>query len=198
MNDPEIRQLLFAKLAKRVSFTSQQIVEEAPISNGAIRADVVVCSNKVECFEIKSHGDSLKRLMSQATQYEQSFDLVTLVCATKHLTNAMNILPDWWGITEVTGSGKLKVISRAKKNPYVDFRGMADLLSNDESRSILINIGKGKGVRSLSHNDLKKRLEECLSFKEFRELVIQELSKRNEQWGPSLLTANAREPQLLY
>ena len=197
MNDPDIRQLLISRLGKRKSFANEKFLEEVALQNGVIRADVVYCSNKLECFEIKSHNDSLKRLVSQGWQYEQSFDLVTLVCATKHLSPALDMIPEWWGLIEVTKSGSLKAIRRAKSNPNISISGMVDALTNDESKQFLTSIGHGVGISKLSHSQLRLKIQEVATLTSLRQWILNTLPKRKATWKPSIHSRLAQELQLV-
>ncbi|EGR1501814.1 sce7726 family protein [Vibrio parahaemolyticus] len=195
MNDPDIRQLLISRLAKRKSFANDNLLEEVALQNGVIRADMVYCSSKLECFEIKSHNDSLKRLVSQGWQYEQTFDLVTLVCATKHLLPALDIIPEWWGVIEVTKSGALRSFRRTKSNPNISVSGMVDVLTNDESKQFLKAIGHGMGISNLSHSQLKLKIQKVATTGLLREWVLNRLPQRNSTWKPSNY---AQLPQALH
>lgn len=181
MNDQAIRQLLLKHLARRKWFVREHFAEEVSLQNGLVRADVVVCSNRLECFEIKSKSDTLKRLVPQGWQYGQSFDHVNLVCATKHLLKAQDLVPDWWGLYEVTDCGKLRLIRRASKNPEVSVAGMVDILQNSESIELLCKMGINRSVKSLSHNMLRNIIDENLSITEVRDWVKTCLQKRNAQ-----------------
>jgi|TARA_Y100001973_G_C5167320_1_gene316935 hypothetical protein len=191
MTDPEIRHLLirhllFARLARRKSFSENQLCEEVPIQNGLTRADVVFCGSRLECFEIKSHRDTLKRLFSQGWQYEQSFDRVTLVCATKHLNKAFGIIPKWWGVLEVSGSGQLHTVRTAQSNPHVNISGMADLLENQDARAILQQSGITKGIGRMHHEQLRKTIAEHLTLSQLREATKKALTQRQlSRWRPS-------------
>ncbi len=179
MNDPAIRQLLLKHLAQRKWFEKEHFAEEVALQNGLVRADVVVCSNRLECFEIKSKSDTLKRLVPQGWQYGLSFDHVNLVCATKHLLKAQDLVPDWWGIYEVTDCAKLRLIRRASKNPEVSVAGMVDILQNSESIELLCKTGINRSVKSLSHNMLRDIIDENFSIAEVRDWVKTCLQKRN-------------------
>ena len=197
MNDPEIRQLLFSRFARRKSFLQSQLVEEVPIQNGLVRADVVMCGKRLECFEIKSHNDTLKRLVVQGWQYEQSFDYVTLVCATKHLSKAMGIVPHWWGIIEVTGSGKLINLRNTSKNANVNIHGIVDLLENEEAKRFLRHIGITKGISRMSHYDLRDAIFAHSNIGEIRDWVIDVLQARETTWKPSLQANHLPYPSII-
>lgn len=196
MNDPDIRQFLISRFSKRKSFSNEMLLEEVSLQNGLVRADMVVCSNKLECYEIKSHGDTLKRLVHQGWQYEQSFDHVTLVCATKHLEHALSIVPEWWGIIEVTKSSKLKTLRRAKTNPYITISGLVDILTNDESRKFLVANNHATGISKLSHAQLKTKIQQVTTLPKLRKWIIDTLPKRESNWRPSSLSNLSMPSQL--
>ncbi|MAD73818.1 MAG: hypothetical protein CML20_03270 [Rheinheimera sp.] len=198
MNDPDIRQFIISRLAKRKAFKNEKLLEEVALQNGVIRADMVYCSNKLECFEIKSHSDSLKRLVSQGWQYEQSFDFITLVCATKHLSPALDIIPEWWGVIEVTKSGLLKAHRRTKPNPYVSISGMVDILTNDESKQFLTSINNGTGISNLSHSQLKVRIQNASTISTLRKWILNTLPNRQASWKPSRDSKATQRPLLSF
>lgn len=184
MNDADIRVSLAAYLSRRKTFSAGRLLEEVSLQNGLVRADLVYCSNRLECFEIKSHNDTLKRLVAQGWQYEQSFDLVTLVCATKHLSQAIDIVPEWWGILEVTKGGALQSLRKSTSNPNVGAAGMVDLLTNDESRAFLAYIGHSEGMSKLSHSQLKIKIQAVTTVPILRRWILDTLQGRRDGWRP--------------
>lgn len=184
MNDPEIRQLLFKYLSRRKSIGETDIYEEVPLRTGQIRADVVLVGNSVECFEIKGPNDTLKRLLDQGSQYQETFEKIHLVCATKHISKVIQMVPIWWGIIEVTQSGQVKIIQRAKSNPKRNSQGLVDLLHVNEAKNILKN-ATNLGVSKFNHSHLRELLPEHLSEPELKAGIRQELAKREWNWLPS-------------
>lgn len=185
MNDADIRVSLAAYLSKRKTFSANKLLEEVSLQNGLVRADLVYCSNRLECFEIKSHNDTLKRLVAQGWQYEQSFDLVTLVCASRHLSAAINIIPEWWGVIEVTKDGVLQLWRKSVSNPNIGIAGMVDLLTNDESRAFLAFIGLGDGISKLSHSQLKMKIQGATTMPILRRWILDRLQARQQEgWQP--------------
>ena len=96
MREAEIKRALAQHLDGAHGDVSTLLLEELKLSNGEIRADVVDVHD-MHCYEIKSEGDSLKRLLGQGSRYARVFDHVTLVTTERHLKKAMPILPQWWG-----------------------------------------------------------------------------------------------------
>ncbi|WP_162173037.1 sce7726 family protein [Thiomicrospira pelophila] len=184
MNDPEIRQLLFKHLTRRKSIGETDIYEEVPLRTGQVRADIVLIGSYLECFEIKGPNDTLKRLLDQGNQYQETFEKIHLVCATKHINKVIHMVPKWWGIIEITQSGQVKNIQKAKNNPKRKIQGLVDLLHVDEAKNILKN-STHLGVSKLNHSHLRELLVEHLSEIELRVKIRQELAKRKWRWLPS-------------
>lgn len=166
MKDSEIRTLIKRQLSKRQAYADELFVEEVAINKGLVRADVVYCGKKLECFEIKSKSDTLKRLVQQGWQYQKSFERITLVCASKHVIPAQEIVPDFWGLWEIDDHGKLRVLRQATVNPYLNIVGVVDLMENDESRDFLRFIGHGIGVGKLCHEDMCSRIKELCKIQD--------------------------------
>ena len=106
---------------------------------GSVRADLVNIPD-FHCFEIKSERDRLDRLVGQGVVYGATFDRVTLVIAKKHLLDARNIVPDWWGILLLDQDG-LIWHRRAAMNQGADRRALASILSREEAVALLSEVG---------------------------------------------------------
>ncbi len=196
MNDPEIRQLLFTHLAKRKTDYTTDVYEEVPLKTGLIRADIVLMGNHLECFEIKGPNDSLKRLLDQGFQYQETFDRINIVCASKHLNKVLYLVPDWWGILEANNFGQLKTIQKAKNNPRRNKQGLVDLLNVNEAKNILRKTSDRKGISKLNHASLKELLSESIPEKELRQQIREALSKRTWNWCPSVKANKPTYPDL--
>ena len=106
--DYEIRQALVRDL--KVAYKDDpehKIVEELGINHGSVRADIAVINGIMDCYEIKSDRDTLQRLPEQIRAYNAVFDKITLVVGFSHVYEALEIIPDWWGVkiakTNTTG-----------------------------------------------------------------------------------------------
>lgn len=179
MREAEIKRALAQHLDGAHGDVSTLLLEELKLSNGEIRADVVDVTD-LHCYEIKSEGDSLKRLLGQGSRYARVFDLVTLVTTERHLKKALPILPDWWGILlipEHAGNG-LTQFRAAKPNKRQEVQVLATLLKRDECLQVLENSGFVKGLKSKNLHDLQARLAEILGLDELREAVRQCLFRR--------------------
>lgn len=182
MKDPEIRELLLQHLAKKRGYRHHSIFEEVPVAGGLARADLVVTGEAIECFEIKSERDSLKRLQEQGYYYQKAFEKVTLVLASKHVAAAQLIAPEWWGIIEVNESGELKRRKAGKKNPSLDGFGMLSLLNSAEVRSGLKLQLAMQGLSRMTSQELKKTATDNLTVKDIRNLVQHIFESRKWEW----------------
>lgn len=180
MNDLDIRKSLLRRFMTRKLFEISSVMEEVSVSNGCARADVVLAGNKLECFEIKSEFDSLKRLTQQGWHYGRSFNQVTLVAATKHLDKAIASIPLWWGIIEVSTNGKLIQLRKAGNNPDIKSHGLAEMLNREEGISLLSDYGISKGIGKLSNKNIHEKVSQLCDTKELNKLVLLTLKNRKK------------------
>ena len=104
----------------------------------------------------------------------------------KHLNKAFGIIPKWWGVLEVSGSGQLHTVRTAQSNPHVNISGMADLLENQDARAILQQSGITKGIGRMHHEQLRKTIAEHLTLSQLREATKKALTQRQlSRWRPS-------------
>lgn len=155
-------------------------VSELGIAGGRARADLVRLDLKIVAFEIKSKSDSLKRLANQAWYYGKAFDEVNLVADTRHIPLAIDILPSWWGIWEVSQSKpvRLNLTRQAIANPSQDGLCMASLLNRSELEDILNSIDDQLDVQNSSQQELWSLANRHLSFSDLRSGVLGMLTTR--------------------
>lgn len=181
MREAEIKRALAHHLDCVRGSMSSMILEELQLSGGEIRADIVDVHD-MHCYEIKSEGDSLKRLLGQGSRYARVFDHVTLVTTERHLKKAMPMLPKWWGILLVPEHehAKFKQVRVAKPNKGQEPEVLATLLKREDCLSILEVRGSIRGWRGKSLYMLQERVAELLTLDELREAVRSCLMKRGE------------------
>lgn len=179
MLELEIKKLLTSYLSANTN--SDAFLEEVELSGGQVRADFVDAEN-MHCYEIKSEADSLNRLLNQGARYSRVFDKVTLVTAEKHLTKALELVPDWWGIILVSDciDGKLVPFRAAKKNRNLDPRVLATLLKREEAIHLLTVLGLCRGWKSKSLYQLQDYISETLPFNKLKSEVSFYLKLRTE------------------
>jgi len=97
--DFDIRAVLRSRLFLKQSDEADTVViEELGLCRGQVRVDVVVVNGLLHGYEIKSDRDTLRRLGVQVKVYGKVFDQATLVVGDRHLAEALNIVPAWWGV----------------------------------------------------------------------------------------------------
>jgi len=181
--DREIRQELVRELEIAYKDDSEHmIVEELGINHGSVRADVAVINGIMDCYEIKSDRDTLRRLPEQIRAYNAVFDKVTLVVGFSHLYEAMEMIPDWWGVTiaktDKQGAVMLNIIREASYNTNKDKGSIARLLWREEALRILAEKQQDTGVRSKPKAVIYERLTSTLEIEELSSIVRQSLRSR--------------------
>jgi hypothetical protein len=187
-NDKIIRAALKADLEQlHAGDPRLRIVEEFGIEHGAIRIDIAVVNGFLHGYEIKSDRDTLLRLPEQMDAYNSVFDQVTLVVGKQHLYDAVNLVPDWWGITVAKlgsdGSVVLNRIREAGNNAQQCSIAIARLLWRSEALQILEEAGKADGLRSKPRELIYERLCTVLDLLRLEEKVREILFFR-EDWRP--------------
>jgi len=185
-SDKTIRSALKADLEKlHVGDAKLRIVEEFGIEHGAARVDIAVVNGILHGYEIKSDRDTLLRLPEQMAAYNSVFDYVTLVVGKQHLYDAINLVPDWWGITIAKIGANQSVIfnciREAQENAGQSNLSLARLLWRDEALRILEENGSADGMRSKGRELIYERLSTILDQKTLEEKIRQALFFR-EDW----------------
>ena len=144
---------------------------------------------------LKSARDTLDRLPRQAALYNEVFDRVTLVVASRHVDKATAFVPAWWGICLAEG-GPTSSISlchaRAPKcNPDLKPIQLARLLWRAEAIEILTKKNLVRGYRSKSAEILAERLANTVSRDDLRFEVRSALKRRSNWLGQ--LSTNERD-----
>jgi len=176
-NDKVIRAALNQHLQKLHSGNPKlRIIEELGVEHGAARMDVVVINGVLHGYEIKSDRDTLLRLPEQMGIYNSVFDQITLVVGKSHLHDAINLVPDWWGVTlakVINSNGLISFCSirKADENLEKNSVDIASLLWRDEALHILEQMDHSRGVRSKPRKVLYERLAAVLDQSTLREKV---------------------------
>lgn len=133
MNDKSIRKILIAYLQ---SLNDEiRIYQEKSIGNSI--CDVMVVSDNLTGYEIKSDLDNYNRLNEQIIQYNRFFDYNYIVVSHKHLQSAQEKVPDFWGIICIL-EDKVNVVRKASVNQMVKRRNQLSVLWKLELKNILI------------------------------------------------------------
>lgn len=181
--DYEIRQALVRDLKTAYKNDHEhKIVEELGINHGSVRADVAVINGILDCYEIKSDRDTLQRLPEQIRAYNAVFDKVTLVVGFSHVYAALEMIPNWWGVTIAKtnqhGGITLNEIRKATYNTKKDKDSIARLLWREEALRILEEKQQDAGVRSKPRAVIYERLTATLDMEELSSIVRESLRSR--------------------
>src|SRR5574340_288555 len=100
LSDKVIRKSLIEFIRNRKPSPSA-IIEELRLHNGNAIADVVAIYQNAHCYEIKGESDTLNRISRQAEYYNTTFSRITLVTTSNHVSNALKMIPEFWGVLVV-------------------------------------------------------------------------------------------------
>jgi len=182
--DPDIRELLYKKFLETPEFASDPstiIINEMDVLFGVSRIDIAVINGKFHGFEIKSERDNLERLPSQVKSYNKVFDTVTIVVSENHVSDAMKIIPEWWGIYCVSikdNYPKLIEKREVKDNGDTDLLSLTQLLWRDELIELLSLNGIIKGTKSKNRFALCNMVVKNIDENIIRTFVREKLKSR--------------------
>ena len=132
MTDKEMRSILIEYLA--INNREFRIFQEKSI--GSSICDLMLVTDRLCGFEIKSDSDNFERIERQVAAYEQFFDENTLVVGGKYLHTAQEKVPESWGILCIERHGVLKVRAAAK-NKKVSVQKQLSVLWRMELKNLL-------------------------------------------------------------
>lgn len=175
---PALRLWLMAKYACE---SNTVILEELGICRGQVRVDLAVVNGVLHGYEIKSDRDSLRRLEGQADVYSKVLDRATIVVGKKHISNVLELIPNWWEILQVdskSSNPRFKTIRRGLKNPERDSRSLAELLWLDDAVALLEQRDAARGIRGKPRRVVWDRVCEILTVDEIAIAVREHLKSR--------------------
>lgn len=182
LGDSEIRSVLRSQLSQKHAHKSRSVfIEELGLCRGQVRVDLSVVNGLLHGYEIKSDRDSLRRLNSQVELYGKVFDRATLVVGERHLAEALDNVPGWWGILLVHRSAKelqLKTIRSPRSNPKKDPRALVELLWLDDALALLEERDAARGFRGKARWIVWDRVCEICSLNEIARAVRTQLKAR--------------------
>jgi hypothetical protein len=194
-NDKVIREALKLHLEKlHTGNPKLRIIEELGVEHGAARIDLAVINGVLHGYEIKSDRDTLLRLPEQMGMYNSVFDQITLVVGKTHLYEAINLVPDWWGVTIAksisNGSVIFNEIRESKSNSGQNSVSVARLLWRNEALELLEQAGEANGYRSKSRSLIYERLSAVFDQETLEEKVRDTLCFREAWRSAAPLTLN--------
>lgn len=189
LGDSEIRSVLRSQLSQKHACKSRTVfIEELGLCRGQVRVDLSVVNGLLHGYEIKSDRDSLRRLNGQIELYGKVFDRATLVVGERHLAEALDSVPEWWGVLLARRSAKglqLKAMRAARSNPKKDPRALVELLWLDDALAMLEERDAARGYRGKARWIVWDRVCELCSLNEIAKAVRTQLKARAKKRGPS-------------
>lgn len=175
MLDKDVRQAVKDKILKaHINDPSTLVIDELGLDHGRNRVDIAVINGELHGYELKSDSDNLLRLPQQSMTYSSIMDKVTLVVGEKHVQEAINIIPDWWGVKIATMNPRRGVnivtYRRNKRNKDIDPLELSKLIWKEEALALLaIKIKVDWRIRKLTRKDIYKLIVDTFSLNEIRD-----------------------------
>ncbi len=176
--DQDIRRVLINQLDSQggVDGECTKIIQELGVNYGANRIDVAVLGVDGFCgYEIKSDRDDLSRLPEQVKAYNAVFDAMYLVIGMRSILQAIELIPDWWGITlaktNVNGRLVLITIRQAHRNHDIQSLAIAQLLWREEALACLEYLGSAQGFRSKTRLVIHEHLAKRMGLRTLQDIV---------------------------
>lgn len=188
LGDAEIRFVLRSRLSQKHANKSRTVfIEELGLCRGQVRVDLSVVNGLLHGYEIKSDRDSLRRLNNQVELYGKVFDRATLVVGERHLAEALDNVPVWWGILLAHRSAKklqIKTVRSPRSNPKKDPRALVELLWLDDALALLEERDAARGYRGKARWIVWDRVCELCSLNEIAKAVRTQLKARAKKRAP--------------
>ncbi len=173
MKDKEIRKILTEYI--KATNDKYRIYQEKSIGKSV--CDLMLVTDKLTGFEIKSDTDNYRRLTSQVEAYNRFFDENYIVVGHTHAAHAEEKVPDFWGILCIEES-KITVIRKAKKNPSVSRRFQLDILWKIELKNLLVKNGLPMYAQKEA-SYIADRIAEYVEYSLLRSQISEELFQRD-------------------
>ena len=162
------------------------VINELGVGHGTARVDVAVMQPQLfHGYEIKSDYDTLKRLPVQVCEFSDVFDRMTLVVGRQHIIEAMEIVPDWWGVMCVFESLNNEIvlvnIRTPEDNPDQYPVEILRLMWKQEALDFLKKLGKDKGMRYKKRDAIYDRLASVSSVGEIKQEVFRVVKARKTE-----------------
>lgn len=182
LKDKDVRSTLLAEIDDEYKNVPDTIViNELGLLQGLCRVDVAVLNGIIHGYEIKSDADTLERLPSQVVLYSRVLDKITLVVGEKHLENALDIIPKWWGVKIFSKNKNITVLNNyreEKENCNVDVNSVVELLWRQEVIELLIAKNIDSKILKRPKDELYKLLVEQYSLQEIKNITRTILKNR--------------------
>ncbi|TPL84173.1 sce7726 family protein [Mesorhizobium sp. B2-3-14] len=173
--EPTAKAALLSALKMARKLSRSTVMSELVVGGQSNRADIVLANDRLSCFEIKTHADTLVRLPKQLDTFTRCFDETTVVAASKHLSAVRALVPDFVGVMELAGAPKAPEIivhRQASTSSHLSVEFLLQLLPADRLRLVL----GGRGLPK-KRADLMQHAQ-AMSIEDARAAVIAFLRDR--------------------
>lgn len=193
-SDAEIRASLHAKKFRRHHACPYTVVvDELGVAHGKGRVDIVVLNGCIHGYEIKSSKDTLSRLPAQLAEFSRSLEKLTVVVAPSHVSQLLNLIPDWCGIILAEkgrrGGINFRTLRSSRKNPDLDLSAMSRFLWRQEAFDLLASLGAQAIHPKAKRSELYNCIAAMVSAKELTAAIKRSFKNRGN-WRPD------RQPSL--
>jgi hypothetical protein len=182
MNDRDVRKALHTKLVREHRGEPDTfMIQEMTIPRGSARIDLAVVNGLLHGYEIKSDLDTLDRLISQRDAYCRVFDRVTLVVGEKLLKDAIEFVPEWWGIRVAriqAGAVCFHDLKLSMENPSPEPSALVRLLWKTEATRLLTELGLSARCASKSRKSIHQILIDKMPIEVLRSGIRSCLKER--------------------
>ncbi|WP_298737893.1 sce7726 family protein [uncultured Chitinophaga sp.] len=157
-------QILKYKLAKE--FRNKKYVAAFEVKAKSSRTDFLVINGDTKSFEVKSKIDTLNRLNKQVSDYGDVFEFNTVVIDKVHLSNVIEIIPEYYGIWYFEGSKKI-IYRTAEYSPKINATEQLGIFNKKELRLSFGSVDKDEILASNDSAKINQKLKEMLKNRYF-------------------------------
>lgn len=157
-------QILKYKLAKE--FRNKKYVAAFEVKAKSSRTDFLVINGDTKSFEVKSKIDTLNRLNKQVRDYGDVFEFNTVVIDKVHLSNVIEIIPDYYGIWYFEGSKKI-IYRAAEYSPKINAKEQLGLFNKKELMKSFGSVDRDEILVSNDSAKINQELKDMLKKRYF-------------------------------
>lgn len=197
IREKAIKAALVDWLFEKGMFNDAILMSEMVIANWSRRADLAIANGRLCAFEIKSDGDSLKRLPGQVDSFSAHFDKVTVVAVSKFVPSILKDYPTHVGVLEIYTSGGSIKFRQARAGRLVENRDFFRL-STFLTKSEIVKLLRRNGYK-LSLEASRRQLIESVSklpLKQVKAFVLECVKARYSETSHAFFESRAIQGSL--
>lgn len=142
-------------------FISKNVIAAFEIRVNSSRIDFLTINGNTTSFEIKSQVDDLRKLEKQVGNYNQVFEYNYIVVDERHLSKALQILPENYGIW-IYKHSKKEIARKASANSNLNSKAQLQLLTKKELLKYYQSNSISSIISSSGSESINKIFKECL------------------------------------